>query len=276
MVVGSIFALVATGLTMIFGVMKTSNFAHGQIYALGAYLTYGIASHFGLNSALALALSIPTLFALGIVVDKVLFSRLRRGTDISLLDASVITLGFAIFLDGFMLEIWGADYQKTPPILEGAVNIGPFLINSQRLIASSLAMAIIFALSLFVYKTKAGKAIRATQQRKDVARSLGINTDHIYALVLAIAFSLAGVAGGVLSSIYYIYPGMGMAFTLRAYVVVIVGGMGSIEGAVFASYLISFIEVFASIQIGFEYQPVIGYLIMIAILLIRPKGILSK
>ena len=229
-VIGSGYALIAIGLTMIFGLMGIVNFAHGEFYMIGGFFAFYLVKLLGLNFFVSLVLAITAVMALGLVFDKVIFTPLRGKPIIT---TALVTIGLSIFLQNMALYLWGATPKTIPsPFPRTPLRIGPLFITQERVFATVLTFAIIIGMHLFLKKTKAGKALRATFQVKEAAALVGININRVYALTFAAGVGLSATAGALLGSIFYLTPTIGGIATYKAFIVVILGGMGSFPGAI--------------------------------------------
>jgi branched-chain amino acid transport system permease protein len=270
-VIGSGYALIAIGLTMIFGLMEIVNFAHGEFYMIGGFIAFYLVQLFGLNFFASLLVSIATVMVLGLLFDRVIFAPLRGKPIIT---TALVTIGLSIFMQNFTLYLWGATPKTIPsPFSRIPMKIGPIFITQERVFATLLTFAIIIGMHLFLKKTKAGKALRATFQGKEAAALVGINIDRVYAITFAVGVGLSATAGSLLGSIFYITPTVGGMATLKAFIIVILGGMGSFPGAIVGGLTLGVAESLGAGFISSAYKDAIGFIIVIILLLFRPQGL---
>jgi branched-chain amino acid transport system permease protein len=273
LVVGSFYALSALGLTLIFGLMRVVNFAHGEIYMLGGVTGWFFTSVVGLNFFAALVLVAVLMGALGFLVDRFLIERVRdQGEEASIL----LTIGLSIFTANLTLLVVGpAPMKVIGPINEGAVFLGPVVVTKLRLVAVGVSILLIVAANLLIQKTRLGQAMRATFQDPMAARLAGIRTDHVYACTFALGCTLAATAGMLLASIYSAQASIGGLVSLKCFVVVILGGMGSFPGAIAGGLLLGVAESMWGGYVATGMVDIIGFALVIGILLLRPQGLFA-
>lgn len=274
---GSIYALIALGYTMVYGIVQLINFAHGEIYMIGAYVGYFSMSvfHLGLFPSLVLAMLLCTI--LGVVIERVAYKPLRNSTRIA---ALITAIGVSLLLQNGMIYLVGADLRSYPPLpawLQARFEIGGVFITAQQILIVSVSVFLMVLLQFIVHRTRMGKAMRAVSQDADAARLMGINVDNTISFTFALGSSLAGAAG-VLVGIFYnsINPLMGLLPGLKAFVAAVFGGIGLIPGALIGGYSIGMAETVVS---GFGYsmfRDAVVFAILIAILVFRPTGLLGK
>ena len=277
--IGGIYALASIGLTLIFGVMKIVNFAHGEFLMVAMYVTFWLFHYFALDPYLSILVVMPLLFIVGIVTYQ-LFIRKTIGAPV--LTQIFVTLGLSIVIQNLVLLFWSADFRTvslsyaSTPIVFGpyaSLSIGEILVNPPRLIAFVLAISLSLAFYLFLKYSYTGKVIRATSQDRSAALLMGINIEKFYRLTFAIGILLVGIAGALMMPIYTVHPFVGFDFVLVLFVVVVLGGMGSIVGAMIGGIFIGIIEIFSSFLIGPDSKQAIYFLVFIAVLVIRPSGL---
>ncbi|MEM1948697.1 MAG: branched-chain amino acid ABC transporter permease [Candidatus Caldarchaeum sp.] len=287
LMMGGIYAAVGAGLTMIFGVMKLSNFAHGEFYMLGAFFVYTLVLWTGGDPYIMAPLSAIFVGFLGIIFNKLIFLSLYKelrqvkgGAAFFFQDLRFImlTIGLSILLVDFALVVWGPIPISIPSIFTSyIVKIpGGFSFSIARIITFIMALLSLFLLYLFLLFTKTGKAIRATSQNPLAASLVGINTYRVYDITMFISTSLAALAGGILGPIYNIYPTMGLDVVAKAFVVVITGGMGNLVGTILAGFMVGLAENWGGLLFGTEYRQVVAFIIMILVLWFRPQGIAGR
>lgn len=269
----SVYALVAVGLAMSFGVMKMANFAHGEFFTLGAYTVYVTYGIMDLPYPLAVLLAMPVVAIVGMITERVIF----RPTDQNLLAGFMATAGLAFIIQVAVGRIWGVGLPKSIPTpYMGVASVGDVSIGWQRLIVIPIAFAMLFGLRMFLYKTRPGKALRACAQDREVASLQGININRMSLLAMAIAGGSAGLAGALMAPIHSVTPYMGHNIILIAFVVVVVGGMASIEGAVLAAILLGFIHTFTTTLVDGTTATIVGVVFMALTLVIRPQGLMGR
>lgn len=272
-VTASVYALVAVGLAMAFGVMKMANFAHGEFFMVGSYTVYVLYQLGGWNFWIAVALSIPIVALLGVATERLIF----RPTGKNILAGFMATVGLGFVLQVAVGRIWGVGMMKridTPYM--GAADIGDAHVGWQRLIVIPCAVAMLIALRLFLYNTRLGKALRACAQEPETAALMGINIRTMTMLAMALAGASAGLAGALMAPIQGITPYMGHGIVLIAFVVVIVGGMASVEGAILAAVILGFIHTFVTTLTDSLIGTMVGVGFMAITLVIRPQGLLGR
>jgi branched-chain amino acid transport system permease protein len=271
---GGLYALVAIGLTMIFGVLKIINFAHGEFLMLGMYLSFFLTTGLKLDPYFSVLFAIPIFFLIGIVIQKGLIDRVVRSShDIQIL----LTLGLSLFLQNLALFIWGPHLKSMQSMyLLKVFRIGTLNINSTRLIAFVFALAMTGVLYIFLKRSDIGKAIRACSEERRGAQVVGINIQKMYLLAFGIGSACAGVAGTLLMPFYYVDPHVGMGFVLVTFVVVILGGMGSFIGALIGGFIIGIAEAFGAIILPAALKQVVTFVIFVLILFFKPTGLFGK
>ena len=273
LVVGSFYALSALGLTLIFGLMRVVNFAHGEIYMLGGVAGWYFTTALGLNFFVALVLVAAGVGTFGWLVDRILIERVRHHDQ----DAGVLlTIGLSIFIANLTQFVVGpAPMKVAGPITEGVVLIGPVVITKLRLLMVAVGSVAIVAVHLLIRTTRLGHAMRATFQDQMAANLAGINTAHINACTFALGCMLAGLSGMLLASIYSTQASIGGLISLKSFVVVILGGMGSFAGAVAGGLLLGVAESMWGGYVATGMVDIIGFALVIVILLMRPQGLFA-
>ena len=271
---GAMYALFAVGLALILGVMDVVNTAHGEIYMLGAYTTVGAVVGLGLGPWFYLPLTALVGFCIGLLIELVFVRRLRRsrGTDVHL-SSMILTFGIGMIIQNLALQIFGPKFLKAPDLLPGSTELWGMVFINEHLLASALAIACMALLTVFLRYTRVGRAIRATAQNPAAARLVGINTGRIAALTFAISAALAALAGALLAPLYYVQPTMGTNLLLKGFAVVIVGGMGSVPGAIVGALLLGISESVGATILSYGYKDAIGFMLLALTLLFRPAGI---
>ncbi|MGH3664717.1 MAG: branched-chain amino acid ABC transporter permease [Egibacteraceae bacterium] len=273
-VIGGTYALMAVGLTLIFGYMDLVNFAHGELYMLGGFAAYTFIVMAGLPFVLGFPLAILAVVAFGYVLDRVILKPLRgRGVMVGILT----TIGLAIILQNAALLIWNPVPKRLPvPIEASAVQLGTVRLAPVQLLAALLALAIIALAGLFMRRTRLGMAVRATFQDPEAAGLMGISVDRIYGGTFAGGAGLAAAGGALLGMVFLITPTMGEVAVLKAFTVVILGGLGNFLGAAVGGLLVGTVESAAATYISAGYKDAIAFVLLILVLVARPQGILGR
>jgi branched-chain amino acid transport system permease protein len=269
---GALYVLVALGLTLIYGILHIVNFAHGEIYMLGAMAVFYFHVIFRLPFAATLLLILLLSLLFGLVVERLVFRSLR-GQWLQLLVAS---LGISLGIQSIGWIVFGIQEKNVPSYLPGIVQIGFIRLPRERLLAAGVAIVLVAALYWLVYRTKIGLAMRAIEEDEETARMLGVNANRVAAASVALAFVLAGVAGAFVAPIYSLNPGMGLEVILMSFLIIIVGGLGSITGTVLAGLLVGVIESVGAVMFGSQAAYGLVFLVMIAVLVLRPAGLLGS
>ena len=270
---GLVFALVAVGLTLVYGVMDVVNFAHGEFLMLAMYAALGLAL-LGIGPLLGLPLVALALFLFGIVVYRVFVRRLLAGPP----EATVFgTFGLLVLLQGVAQATLTSDYQSVPrPPLQGTVHLGPIALSQASLVEGLGALMLTAALFAFVEYTETGRAMRALAEDRVAATLMGIDVQRVNGLAFGIGAACVGAAGALLMLSYPVYPTAGAPFALTAFVVVALGGFGSIQGALLGALLVGLLEVFGGFYLAPELKLVPVYVAYLAIVLLRPQGLLGR
>ena len=272
---GSVYALLALGYTMVYGIIQLINFAHGEIYMIGAFAGFYSASTLKLPLIPTLLVAMAVSALAGIIIEKVAYKPLRNSPRIALL---ITAIGVSLFLQNAMRLLVGSNPKAFPDLINaGSINIGPIQIEVKTILMFGISALLVILLQFIVYKTKVGKAMRASSQDMEAASLMGINVDNTISLTFAIGSALAGIAG-VLVAISYpsITPYMGAMPGLKAFVAAVLGGIGSIPGALVGGIAIGLLETFSKAYISTNFSDAIVFAILIVILLIKPAGLLGK
>jgi branched-chain amino acid transport system permease protein len=270
---GGLYALMAMGMSLIWGVMDIINIAHGSFIMLGAFTTYWLFTLLGLDPFLSLFVSITLLFLLGYGVQKYLINYVIRASAFITL---ILAFGIEIFINNLALVSWTADVRKVE-VPYGAANftIGGVTIPSIRLVAFLMVIVISVAFFFILNRTNLGRSIRATSQDLDAARLAGVDVAHTYAITFGLGVGAAAAAGTLWSILFPISPIMGGELTLKSFVVVIIGGLGSMLGPIIGGLALGVTEALGSTWFGSTYENLIGFSILVLVLILRPKGILG-
>ena len=271
---GSIYALIALGYTMIYGIIKLINFAHGDIYMVGAYIGFFSITFWNMPVLPALLISMAVTACLGMLVEKLAYKPLRHAPRISIL---ITAIGVSFFLEYTMMYFVTPTPRTFPSMISFAYNIGGFVVNGQQIFIFTITLLLMAILTYIVQKTKLGKAMRATSFDTETAQLMGINSDKIISLTLCIGSVLAAAAG-VLVGIYYntIDPLMGIMPGLKAFVAAVLGGIGILPGAVAGGIILGVIEALVAGFISSTFRDAAAFAILILVLLIKPSGLFGK
>ena len=279
---GSIYALVALGYTMVYGVLRLINFAHGDVYMLGAYMGYYVSRLVHgrlpgafLETTVVILASMVICAGAGMLMERLAYRPVRKASRLTLL---IIAIGLSLLLENGAQLVFGADPKFFPQLIpESYISLGKLSLTNQQVIVLVVALGLMVLLNLFIYRTRTGKAMRAVSFNLDAAKLMGINTDGIISLTFALGSALAA-AGGILVSINIpgIDPLMGVMTGLKAFVAAVLGGIGNIFGAVLGGLILGLAEVMVAGYGSSTYRDAIAFLILIAILLFKPAGILGK
>ncbi|MBK3778087.1 branched-chain amino acid ABC transporter permease [Azospirillum brasilense] len=273
LVMGVFYALSALGLTLIFGLMRVVNFAHGEFYMLGGVSGWFVTNHLGLDFFSGLIVVAVFMAAVGWLVDRFLIERVRgQGEEPGIL----LTIGLSIFLvNGTLLLVGPAPMKVAGAMAEGPLFFGPIAVTKLRLLAVAVGIALIVGAHLLIRRTRLGAAMRATFQDPMAASLAGIRTGHVYAATFALGCTLAALSGMLLASIYSAQASVGGLISLKSFVVVILGGMGSFAGAIAGGLLLGVAEAMWGGYVSMGMVDVIGFVLVILILLFRPQGLFS-
>jgi branched-chain amino acid transport system permease protein len=272
--IGCVYILLATGLNIIFGVMKLVNFAHGQLLMISAFLTWTISVSLGLNAYLAILFSMIIVALLGVVVERVTFRRVL-GTD--KLNEIFVSLGLIYIFENVAMLIWGASSkQVVSPFYGMSVGLPGLSITYDRVIAVFVVVSALVIFGLLLWKTKIGLAMRATSQRNTTAMLMGINVQKVYMFTFAIGAALAAIAGGLYGVIYPFDYQVGALPTIIAFAIIIMGGLGSIKGAIIGGLLYGITEQLATLFLGGTWGSAVAFTLLIVVLIIRPNGIFGE
>lgn len=272
---GSIYALLALGYTMVYGIIKLINFAHGEVYMMGAFVGYFVTNQFKLGLIPTLLIAMAVCSVLGVLIEYLAYRPLRNSTRIA---ALITAIGVSFLIQSLMIYFIGADTRPFPQMIQNKnYDVGLFTISNIQLMILTTSVVLMILLQFIVKYTKMGKAMRAVSVDADAAQLMGINVNHTISFTFAIGSSLAA-AGGILIGLYYnsVDPMMGVAPGLKAFIAAVFGGIGIIPGAALGGFVIGIIETFVS-ALGFTaYRDAVVYGILIIVLLVRPAGLLGK
>lgn len=270
---GGVYAVMASGLSLIFGVTKITQIAHPALIIVGCYLTFWLAGSVGIDPFLSILIVAPALFGIGVLIYKFIVSYSSKGPPIATLLA---LFGLIMILESTVGSIWSTDYRAIYSIYQGrAITIGIFSGSLSRLMAFGVAVLSMGLLFLFLTYTETGRAIRATSQDKETAQVLGVNVTRVFVIVFGISTALAGVGGTLMGIIYSFYPALHWQWIGVVFSVVVLGGLGSISGAILAALIIGIAEALTSFFVGTQWAPAVAFAILLITLILRPQGLLG-
>ena len=274
LILGSTYALLGIGLTLIFGIMRVVNFTHGELYAFGAYSVYWLAATGGVNFFLAIPISIAAGLLLGAAVEYLLL-RPMRGADID--TTMLVMIGAWIVMQNSEMIVWGGVAKSiTTPFPESPLVVGPVSVSWLRLFALGFALALIAGTYVLINRTKLGRAMRATFQDSDTAALMGVNIRAIHTATFAIGSGLAAAAGALLGPVFLVEPTMGDLASLKAFAIVILGGLGNVTGATIGGFVLALVEEMGAGYVSSGYRDAMGFAIIIVVLLIKPTGLFAR
>lgn len=276
LLIGGMYALIASGLTITFGVLRIVNFANGELLMLSMYFVYTL--YFLFNAAVSsYLLIIPVavlMFAIGVIIMRVLL-RPVIGKDMS--SYILLTVGLSYFLQNLAQGIWSPNFLSiNSPIKTNSFSIGGIVVPQTRFIAFIIALLSVLLVTLFLKKTDLGRAIRATSESRDIAQLLGVNPQKMFAIAMGIGVALVGVAGGLLVPIYTIHPRIGVTFSTIIFAVIVLGGLGNLPGALICGFLVGVVESFVGTYWSINLGPVVVFAMFIIVMLFKPTGLFGK
>ena len=271
---GGVYALPAVGLSLIWGVMKVVNIAHGVLALLGSYLALVTFQALGLDPLVALVAVVPGFFLLGLLLQRTLVQPLAQAPEMSSLLA---LFGFTIILENVIQRVWTADFRAVTPWYSGAsLPLGPLNLSVVRVLTCLLSLLAVLLLDQMLSRTYLGKAIRATAQNRSAALLAGINADRMALVAFGIGTALAGVAGVALALIYSFYPTVHIFWVVKAFLIVVLGGVGNIRGTLVAAFLLGLAESLFGTFVSFRWVDFSVYVLLLVILLVRPQGLYGR
>jgi branched-chain amino acid transport system permease protein len=266
---GALYAMVALGLGLIFGVMRVLNVAHGPLLMLGAYTTFWLFHWFGLNPYLSLFVSMPALFVVGVVLQRLL---VRRVVDAPELSSLLLMFGVGIALVNVTQLAFTSDLRSVE-YLTGSFVWGPIAFSKSRVIACAFAVGITAGAFWFLQKTRLGKALRAVSQSREVAQVCGVNVQQIHMLAFGFASALAAAGGSLVAVMVAIQPEMGQVYTFKSFLVIVLGGAGNYPGALVGGLLLGLVEQLSSLFLTTQVNEAVAYVLLVLVLLVRPTGL---
>jgi branched-chain amino acid transport system permease protein len=274
--VGGVYALIGVGLTLIFGVMRVINFAHGELVMLGMYATwiFFVNPHLGWDPYLSILAVAPLLFLWGALLQMTVINRVL---DALPQNQILLTIGLGLVMSNAVMLGFTSDYRLlTTSYSSSSFDLGGLSVSYPLLMSFAVTAVITAGLYVFLLRTDTGQAIRATAQDRTAAQLMGIDVRKMSVLAFGLGSALAGVAGALVAPTYYIYPQVGGAFTLKAFVIVVLGGMGSVVGATLAGVLIGVTESLAAVYVATGLKELVVYVLFLVLLLVKPSGLLGK
>ena len=272
LIIGLLYLLMAIGFTLVFGVMRVVNFAHGEFYMLGAFFAYVFVTKLQLPFLVAVLATFAVTLVAGWIIE-VLVLKGFRGNE---LNGMISTIGVAMVLQNGALLLFGPDPQSMPPVAEGVVSLGPIVLPMSRLYVVAFSVVVLTLLYLFLMHSKGGRALRAVVQDTEIASAQGIRSYLMYPLGFGIGVALAAVAGALMAPVFSVSPSIGSTPLLKAFIVVILGGLGSIPGAALASLLLGVVESAANTFMSSSMSDMLLFGFVILMLIFRPSGLLGK
>jgi branched-chain amino acid transport system permease protein len=269
------YALIALGLTLIFGILNFLNFAHGQMYMIGGFVVYYVYGIFGMNYFLALLACALTLFVIGIAFETLFFRRVLRIAKREE-NSMLLAVGTALLLENVALTLFGEKQRGVPPVVSGVYQIFGAYLPASRLLVLVLSALLVIGLVLFVQYTRPGRAMRAVAQDREVSLLMGVDIGRISALGFGIGAALAGLAGGLLITISAINSGIGTAISIKAFIMIMLGGAGVVAGAILGGIVLGFTEAIGYALIPGSMTYLLIFIGLIIFLILRPQGIMGK
>ena len=272
--IGGVYALIGIGLTIIFGVMRVINFAHGELMMGGMYVTFYLFTLAHIDPFLSILITAPVMFVFGALLQKTFINRVF---DALPQNQILLTIGIGLILSNSVMLAFTSDYKiLTTRYSSSSVHVLGISISTPLVISFAITAAITAALYWFLLKTDTGQAIRATAQDREAARLMGINVGRMSIIAFGLGSALAGAAGALISPTYYIFPQVGGIFTLKAFVITVLGGMGSVIGATLGGVLIGMAESIGGLYFGSGWKDVVVFVLFLLVLLFKPAGLLGK
>lgn len=268
---GMVYVMVALGLTLVFGVMDIVNFAHGEMYMLGAVVLWYLFGSLGVNYVLSLPASMVIIAILGVAIERFCYRPFRG----RLLDSFIVALALVTIIPNAVSKIIGPFAKDVPSALPGTLKFLGLTLTMERILVVIVSIVLVFGLFLFIQWHKAGRAMRAVAQDPDAAALQGISIDRISSICMAIGCGLAAAAAGLIAPIFSVTPWMGGPIIMKVFIIIIIGGLGSIPGAVLGGLLLGFLESFGVLFVSLSIVSLIGFVLIIVVLLVRPRGLLG-
>jgi branched-chain amino acid transport system permease protein len=271
--IGAVYTVIALGLTVVFGILGIAHFAHGSVAMSGGYLTFLFGSQFGLGFFPAMALAMAVGALAGLLIERLAYRPVRDAPHIN---AFIIALGLTMMVEGLNLLAFGADQVVIQTPYRQVFNIAGVAVSELRLLVIGTAFSLIAVTAVLISRTKTGKSIRAVAQNRPAAVLMGVNVNRVSAIVFSVSSALGASAGALVGALLAIAPGVGESLAVKGFAVLILGGLGSIPGAIVGGVVLGVSESMAAGFISSAYKDVIAFMVMIAVLLFRPEGLLGK
>ena len=271
--VGSVYALVALGLTLVYGILHIPNFSHGALYMIGAYAAFFAVNSLGFNYWLAMIVAAAVAALMGVVSERLVFARLKDAPPMHDMIAAIALL---LFFEAAVQAYWGAEFHRLAPPFPQIVRAFNLIAPAQRLLIIAAAFGLMLALHLFLNRTWIGSTIIATAQNRQGAALVGIDPAFVSTLTFALSGAIAGIAAVLFAPINLISPTMGDLVITKAFVIIILGGMGSVGGAILGGLIIGFAESFGAFYLSTDYKDIIAFALLILILSLRPQGLFPQ
>jgi branched-chain amino acid transport system permease protein len=272
--IGGVYALIGIGLTIIFGVMRVINFAHGELLMLGMYGTYFLFTQFHIDPFVSIIITMPAMFLYGAFLQRVFINRVLNALPQNQI---LLTIGLGLIMSNTVMLAFTSDYKiLSTRYSSSSVSLYGISISLPLLVSFAITTVITVALYWFLLKTDTGQAIRATAQDREAARLMGINVRRMSIIAFGLGSALAATAGALISPTYYIFPQVGSSFTLKAFVITVLGGMGSVIGATLGGILIGIAESIGGVYFGSGWKEVVVFVLFLLVLLFKPSGLLGK
>jgi len=271
--IGGVYALMSIGLTLIFGVLRIVNFAHGEFLMLGMYGAWAVTRAFGLDPYLAAVAVVPAMFLFGGLVYRLMIS---PALDKPHLVVVFATMGLSIFLQNVALMVMSADLLDIPPVFGSAVTVGPFYFKAELLLGFVITIICTVVLQWAIKSTYLGKAVRATVQDREAAMLMGIPVPRIFLITFATGSALVGLAACVMMPLFSVFPTVGLNFVLIAFVIVVLGGMGSIEGALLGGMCVGVVQSLSSYYVAPAFGQMFFFILFLLVMIFRPNGLLGQ
>jgi branched-chain amino acid transport system permease protein len=272
---GSVYCVFALGLSLVYGIARVLNFCHGSLYMTGAYIAWVLsAGYFNFSYPVVFIILIPVLFYIGVFFERFFIRSLRWSPNWKM-TTMMITLGIAFVLDNFNLIVFGPEEKLLPQFVEGTVSIWGIVLSNHKILVFCVALFIVIGLELILHKTRVGQAMRAVAQDMQGAAMVGIRVNQVFSYTFGLSVVLAGIAGVLLAPIYLVSPLGGWAPFLKAFVIVVFGGLGSTRGVLYSAFILGIIESFVIFQLGATWTLPVWLLTLLVVLMIRPQGLLG-
>lgn len=271
--IGSVYTLVALGLTVVFGILGIAHFAHGSLAMFGGYLTFVFSTSMGLSLFTSMALAMPVGAVMGMLIERLAYRPVRDAPHIN---AFIIALGLTMMLEGSNLLLFGADQVIIQTPYQQVFDFGGIFVAQLRMVVIITSVTLVALVTLLLLKTKTGKSVRAVAQNRHAAVLMGVNVNFVSSVVFGISSALGVAAGALIGALLALAPGVGESFAVKGFAVLILGGLGSLPGAILGGLILGVSESLAAGFLSSAYKDVISFLIMILVLLVMPQGLMGK